>query len=120
MLPAADGVDCRPVTDMDQPAPANPIKRLSAATVLLTVVFALVSIGPPLLGLRVFAAGDILMTRAPWNATVPPDFVERLRDGDFAMWAPENSGGADLGSVPDVALLSPLSLPYCVLPTSLA
>src|SRR6187402_1105750 len=114
MLPAADGVDCRPVTDMDQPAPANPIKRLSAATVLLTVVFALVSIGPPLLGLRVFAAGDILMTRAPWNATVPPDFdpqniqvtdtvdgvipptrnfVERLRDGDFAMWAPENSGG---------------------------
>ncbi len=115
--------------------------RLTAAAALLAIVFVLVGIGTPLLGIRVFAAGDIMMTRAPWSSLVPADFVpqnpwvsdtidgvippthnfaERVHAGAYAEWAPENSGGAELGTVPDNALLSPLSLPYYLLPTSLA
>lgn len=107
----------------------------------MVVVFALVGIGTPLLGLRVFAASDIMMTRAPWSSQVPTgfapqnpwvsdtidgvipaqhSFVERLHDGEFPLWDPGNSGGAELGTVPDNAVLSPMSLPYWILPTHLA
>lgn len=116
-------------------------KRLALGTAVLAIVFVVVGIGTPLLGLRVFAASDLMMLRAPWTSLVPTGFipqnpwvtdtvdgvipathafVERLKDGDFALWGPDNAGGAELGSVPDNAVLSPMSLPYYVLPISLA
>ena len=110
-------------------------------TVVLAAAFVLIGIGTPLLGTTVFAGSDLFLGKAPWKELVPTgfraqnpyvgdtvdsnipqahEFAERLRDGDFASWWSRNSGGAQLGSVPNDSLLSPLSLPYVLLPTALA
>jgi hypothetical protein len=44
-------------------------------------------------------------------------FKKALQNGQFAGWDPNNDGGGALGSVPNDALLSPLTVPYYVLPT---
>ena len=107
----------------------------------LAVVFVVVGIGLPLLGLKVFLGSDLLLTRPPWNAAAPSGFRaqlpcvgdtvdyfmsgtevfrSRLAGGDLAAWNPYAGGGAPLGAVPTIAALSPLSLPYFVLPLWLA
>lgn len=117
------------------------MRRLTSATAIVTVVVVLVAIGTPLLGMTVFAGTDIMLTHPPWSYLVPTDFVaqnrfvgdpvdgflpatdvfrERLAAGDFAEWWSYSSGGAQLGSVPSYAFLSPLSLPYLLLPLELA
>lgn len=104
---------------------------------LLVLVTIVASIGPPLWGVGVLHAADLLGTLQPWRADVPhgfvPDngqvsdtvnaviplrheFARRLAHGDFGLWAPDQGSGIPLGTVPDLALLSPLSLPYYVLP----
>lgn len=95
------------------------------------------SIGSPLLGLKVFHASDILIGQAPWASEAPTDFRPQnpllgdtvdillplraefrrnLRTGNFPLWTPFPSGGVPLGAIPDVGTLSPLNLPYLVVP----
>lgn len=108
--------------------------RWTGAVVLITVV---VAIGSPLLGLRSFSASDMLLTRAPWKSTAPDGFQaqnpyvsdtvdgylpmraelrRQLYDGSLPLWTGYPSGGAPLGSVPDFGVLSPMNLPYWIVP----
>lgn len=120
-------------------APENrTLTRWTAAIVVLT---ACVSIGLPLLGLRVFHASDLLLSHAPWHADAPDgfrptnplvtdtvnavvpmreEFRRRALDGDLALWTTYPSGGAPLGTVPDVGNFSPLNLPYLLTPATYA
>lgn len=125
-----------PSVDGDPPRAAS--TRLVALCIL---GFVLVTLGPSLVGLRVFAGLDLLGRYAPWGRTgafsgpVASVFVQdhidnllpaysafraRLLDGDYAAWLPYSAGGSPLGSLPSYGLLSPLSLPYFLLPTWLA
>jgi hypothetical protein len=117
--------------------PADPVKL---AVVVATAVFALAGIGSPLLGLTVFAdtgslaqySGyrDVLSgvqvhtdgLRDQVDAEMPGSilFGEALRYGQFATWDPYSVGGSPLAGTPNLALASPLSLPYWVMPGWLA
>jgi len=108
--------------------------------VVATAVFALAGIGTPLLGLSVFTdtgslakfsgyrdvlAGTQVHTdglRDQVDAQLPNSilFGEALRSGTFAAWDPYAVGGAPLAGTPNLAIASPLSLPYWVLPGWLA
>lgn len=111
-------------------------RRASRLAVGLAVVAVLVSIGTPLLGVRVFAGTDLLEGFAPWDQ-VPPDgevsnplvsdlvdsslpdrrqAVGRLREGDLPLWQPYANGGRPLAALPNLGLASPLNWPYVVLP----
>lgn len=116
------------------------IGPLAAVVVLATAVFALAGIGSPLLGLRVFADTGSLADYSGYRdvlAGVLPQhhylrdqidsgmpnsilFGEALRAGEFAAWNPYALGGAPLGSNPNFAVASPISLPYWFLPGWLA
>lgn len=108
---------------------------------LAVAAFIVVGIGLPLVGQGVFAPTDMLATWAPYGESVLAGVVPRntyLQDiadgvlpqtalftdsilhGAGAAWNPFVLGGTPLGVVPNNALLSPLSLPYYVLPTWLA
>ena len=108
--------------------------RWIGGVVLVTVVIA---IGSPLLGLGSFSASDMLLTRAPWKSVAPDGFQaqnpyvsdtidgyipmraelrRQLYDGTLPLWAAYPSGGAPLGSVPDFGVLSPMNLPYWMVP----
>ncbi|MCU1595808.1 MAG: Protein of unknown function, rane YfhO, partial [Frankiales bacterium] len=101
----------------------------------------LLALGPSLVGARVFASSDLVLSYAPWSASQPatakPDnpcvsdpadgfipaaaeFRRELLKGDVAQWDSLASGGAPLGAVPSNAVWSPLSLPFLALPTWLA
>ncbi|HTG47151.1 MAG TPA: hypothetical protein VK646_05815 [Actinomycetota bacterium] len=103
----------------------------------VVVVTVVVAIGTPLLGIRSFSAADLVLGRAPWQATAPEGFVaqnpfvsdtvdgylpmraefrRQLFAGHLPLWAADPSGGSPLGSVPDFGVLSPLNLPYWVMP----
>ena len=111
---------------------------LVGALATAAVVQVLVLLGLPLAGVRTFTPTDILSLHAPWRQEAPAaepvwsplftdvvdavlpareSFVERARRGDLATWDPYPAGGTALGAVPDASLLSPLTLPYLVLPT---
>jgi hypothetical protein len=128
-------------TPAEEPATGGGDRRLLRWTLAIVVLTACVSIGLPLLGLRVFHASDLLQAHAPWrtdapdgfqptnplitdtvNAVVPmrAEFRRRALDGDLALWTTYPSGGAPLGTVPDVGNISPLNLPYLVAPLSYA
>jgi hypothetical protein len=116
---------------------ADPVKL---AVIVATAVFALAGIGSPLLGLSVFAdtgslanysgyrdvlAGVSVHTeglRDQVDAEMPNSilFGQALRDGQFAAWNPYAVGGSPLGGTPNLAIASPLSSPYWVLPGWLA
>jgi hypothetical protein len=117
--------------------PSDPIQ---VVVILATAVFALAGIGTPLLGLSVFAdtgslarysgyrdvlAGVQVHTdglRDQVDAEMPNSilFGEALRNGEFAAWDPYTVGGAPLAGTPNLAIASPLSTPYWVLPGWLA
>jgi hypothetical protein len=101
---------------------------------LVTVV---VAIGSPLFGVRAFHASDLVLNRAPWRSFAPDGFEvtnplvsdtvdgylpmhaelrRQLFEGTFPMWTTFPSGGQPLGSVPDDGLLSPMNLPYWIVP----
>jgi hypothetical protein len=105
------------------------------------LVFLIVGIGLPLLGVRSFAGVDLLNRYEPYRSATPTgfqptntcvsdtvdavfpranEFRERLHDGDWPARSSLMSGGAALGSTPGGAYVSPLSLPYYVMPTWLA
>jgi len=115
-----------------------PRRRLRWPFWLVIAAAIVASIGTPLLGLQVFSAADMLQLHPPWRAAAPHGFVaenaqvsdtvngvmpmraeffRRLQDGDFALWTDEPGGGATLGAVPDGSYLSPLALPFALLPT---
>ncbi len=137
--------DARPghpsTVERGQTAVSSPDRWLDNITLVVVVAFVLLGIGTPLLGLTVFAGSDIMLTRTPWNALAPTGFQaqnpfvgdtidgmvpaarmlsERLHDGDFASWSSLNTGGSQLGAGGSSGLLSPLMLPYLVMPISLA
>ncbi|MEV4621905.1 YfhO family protein [Asanoa sp. NPDC049573] len=114
------------------------VDRVALAAVVL---FALVGIGTPLLGLTTLANTDLLVSGSPYagaglsqpevTSTIANDivasvlpgtslFAEQLKQGHLAAWNPYVGGGGVLGSVPNYAVLSPLTLPYYVLPSSMA
>jgi hypothetical protein len=111
--------------------------RLAYWLVGVLVVTVCLSIGTPLLGLRVFFPTDILETIPPWSQDAPPGFTPTnpiLRDpitttmpmwrefrrqalsGNFPLWTSYPSGGVPLGTLPYNGFLSLLSLPYLLLP----
>ncbi len=105
------------------------------------MVFALVGIGAPLLGRGVFAGTDEMMQHSPYydagyagipaqnifvddtyDAELPSEilFGRSTRDGSPDLWNPYISGGTPLGAIPNNGLLSPLAVPFYVLPAWLA
>lgn len=117
------------------------VQPLTAAAMIAAVLFALIGIGTPLLGRTVFAATDFFSRTSPyldsglavkpiqntymhdtWNSVMPFEqlFARSLREGDPAWWNPYVAGGTPMGSVPNSAHFSPLTLPYYVLPDWLA
>ena len=117
------------------------IRLETAAVVVGILAFVALTLGPSLLGLRVFAGLDLLRQYLPYSRANPltepvtsifirdtidgqlwvyADFHRRLFEGDFASWLPYSGGGAPLGALPSFALLSPVSLAYWLLPTWLA
>ena len=123
--------------------PSDGWRRDAAGLVVAAacVVLVLLSLGPSLVGARVFAATDLALSYAPWRASQPavldPDnacvsdtvdallpaaaeFRRELLHGDVALWNSLAAGGTPLAAVPSNAVWSPLSLPYLALPTWLA
>lgn len=104
------------------------------------VVFAVLSIGGPLVGNGTFLRTEGFSSFAPWTTTVEDTtpillltgdtidsaapqamlITEQARAGDFAEWNPYVAGGAELGGLPNAGAFSPLSLPWWVLPPALA
>jgi hypothetical protein len=116
----------------------DPLLRIAVGAALL---FLVIGIGLPLVGVRSFAAADLLKRYEPYRSTTPTgfrptnscvsdtvdsvlpsssEFRRRLYDGDWAERSVLESGGSPLGSVPNSATLSPLSVPLFVLPLWLA
>jgi hypothetical protein len=116
------------------------IRSLTIVTAIAAALFVVLGIGSPLLGQRVFLGVDYLQPIQPWRSgyeTAPPtnfcipdtiegvaphreEFRERVFDGDFPLWSSYPSGGTSFGSTPGTAMLSPLNLPFWVLPLWLA
>ncbi len=116
----------------------DPLLRIALGAVLL---FLVIGIGLPLVGVRSFAAADLLKRYEPYRSLTPTgfqptnscvsdtvdsvlpsssEFRNRLYDGDWAERSVLESGGSPLASVPNSATLSPLSVPLFVLPLWLA
>ncbi|MGH2556922.1 MAG: YfhO family protein [Actinomycetota bacterium] len=113
---------------------ARPLVRWSFGIVVVT---ALLSIGAPLIGLRTFFPADLLHEVDPWAQTAPSglqrtnpiledvvnaampklgEYRRRIVNGDYPLWTPYPSGGLPLGTQPTTGSLSPLNLPYALLP----
>lgn len=127
----------------DKP-PADRHRRPDVATVAVwvaIVAFVAITLGPSLVGARTFVGVDLLRLSPPYSGAMPPDdpvqsifvrdnvdglmpsysaFRQRLLDGDIASWQPARSGGTPFAAIPSLALFSPLSAPYWLLPTWLA
>lgn len=116
-------------------------RQVSRWILALAAVTFVVSIGTPLLGIRVFHGADMLLDRAPWRVTPPPateasnpivgdtvstfmplhaEVRRRFLGGDFPVWTPFPAGGLPLASVPDAGALAPLNLPYLFVPLTYA
>ena len=110
--------------------------RLIAISVGAAVVISIGILAPSLVGARVFHATDLLERYAPWSETQPDgvkvtnplvsDTVDgptrftirdRAAGGELLpLWEGRILGGVELGSIPNSSLMSPLNLPYRVLP----
>lgn len=119
----------------------GPSGPLDGVSYLLLAAFVIVTLGPALLGLGALVDVDLLTVHLPFraiNGRSDGEFITLRQDttdyylpaiavikqavlsGDFPTWAPYEVGGAPLASLPNHAALSPLSLPYFVLPLWLA
>ncbi|WP_152626361.1 hypothetical protein [Streptacidiphilus carbonis] len=108
---------------------------------LAAVLFALWGIGGQLAGNSTLTATDEMVASSPWSdagLTGPPThnwllddtytselpstilFKQELANGEGTGWNPYEAGGTNLGNVPNQALLSPLTIPYYLLPTWIA
>lgn len=107
----------------------------------LTFAFVAVCLGPSLIGQRTLLSVNMLNRYFPWRATgageeighqvCTGDTIDNIvpgiayiRDawshGHLGNWQDLVAGGGPLGSVPNVGLYTPLSLPYFLLPLWLA
>lgn len=131
-----------PAAETGAPAAADVTDRWVARVVLaMCALLVVLSLGRALLGLTVFAGTDVLYEVPPWSAQAAPgfapqnpyvgdptdgiypqaaEFAARLHGGDVASWSSLSPGGSELGTTAGSRLLSPLSLPYLLLPGSLA
>ena len=103
----------------------------------VAAVIVLLTVGSPLFGHGVLHPADVIEQAAPWRADTEPDFRpqnslltdvadaatpnrseirQRFFHGDYALWNPYAAGGSPLGTQPHNGLLSPLQLPYLLLP----
>ncbi|MWB99244.1 YfhO family protein [Agromyces seonyuensis] len=103
--------------------------------------FAVLSIGLPLVGDGVFLGTQLLTGLAPWQSALADTqgatnpyigdtidsgtpqvllIVDAVRAGGFPDWNPYIGGGTELAGLPNSGLYSPLSLPWWVLPATLA
>lgn len=100
------------------------------------VIFLSITVVPGLDGTQSFLGTDLLLQFAPWKTgseavpSVNPGLgdtldqyaswshliVSQTQSGSFPQWDPYNAGGGELGSLPNTAIFSPLSLPYWILP----
>ncbi|MGH3714117.1 MAG: YfhO family protein [Micromonosporaceae bacterium] len=143
-----DSTDSEPESEVadTEPAPSRRpwwrrIDPLTAVVLAAIAAYALIGIGSPLLGLKVFAATDLVVGVSPYREAghaglVPQNdylndtidgvipnttlFATALWNGDFAAWNPYVCGGAVLGAAPNYGLASPLTLPFYLLPAWLA
>jgi hypothetical protein len=96
--------------------------------------------GPSLVGARTLLSVNLITAFFPWRAngtdakghqvcsgdtvdSVMPGIAyvrSHLFSGHLASWQNIVAGGSPLGSLPDLGLLNPLSLPYFILPLSVA
>ena len=103
--------------------------------VLMVVATFAILLAPALIGQTRFVAGDLALRQAPWSenydstgATLLPlsdtiDSVvpavhqqrERLRRGDFPEWDPDQIGGTELMTVPNIGTLHPVRWPLLLL-----
>ncbi len=108
--------------------------------VALLVLFVAVSFGPALVGrgmlldtgwlhaMMPYAAdgpipqGTLWCRGDTWDYYLPgvENIVEGVRHGNWQTWAPYEVGGAPLASLPNHAVLSPVSWPYWAMPLWLA
>ena len=117
-------------------------RALTAVSVFALVLFALWGIGTPLIGSSTLTATNEMAGQSPYfdagfagtpvtntfiddtyTSGIPQQILYKASLGDSllgAQWNPYSNGGGPLGAVPDDALLSPLTVPYYVLPTWLA
>jgi hypothetical protein len=127
--------DAAPVTE----APRAP-SRAARVGVLCVFLTAIIGIGTPLVGDRVFLGADLLQVYSPWRTHTSVtaekhllfsdtiDFytpqrilaAKALRAGELPWWNPYPAGGTPLASIPDTAVFSPLNLPWLILPGWLA
>lgn len=106
----------------------------------LLVGFLGVTVVPGLMGHETFLGSELLAHYAPWRGSIPSSALTNVQLGDtidsvtpsshlissltrsgfFPQWDPYNSGGVELGALPNSALFSILSLPWWVLPAASA
>jgi hypothetical protein len=106
----------------------------------LVGAFVLFCLGPSLIGLRALISVNMLTRFYPWAASGSADVGHQACSGDtvdnimpgiayvrsqlfqghLGSWQDMIVGGGPMGSVPDIGLFDPLSLPYFVLPLWLA
>jgi hypothetical protein len=129
------------VTTQDTPLVARRSRWLLLGTFLALLVVYVPLLGPSLVGSRTFVETGLVLRFEPWSAKAPladqkhvtiahdtldfylpkmSVFAEQLKHGDLATWEPFAAGGSPLGTVPEAATLSPLSLPFWVLPLEYA
>ncbi|HEX8509911.1 MAG TPA: hypothetical protein VF635_10520, partial [Propionibacteriaceae bacterium] len=115
--------------------------RLDRLSYLLLGVFTLIVLGPALVGRGALVDIDKLTAFMPVRALTGEQTATTILcrtdtidyylpgvaaikrafwSGSFPTWAPYEVGGAPLASLPNHAALSPLSLPYFLLPLWLA
>jgi hypothetical protein len=122
---------------------APTVERILTVAVLAGIAaFAVIGIGSPLVGRGVFASTAQLAAESPYRelpqfATIMPTniflgdtwdtgypntilFANALRAGHWAQWNPYVAGGFPLGATPNVAVASPLTAPFDLLPAALA
>ncbi|HKA85281.1 MAG TPA: YfhO family protein, partial [Acidimicrobiales bacterium] len=116
-------------------------RRLTLLALACVVGVVALTMGSSLIGLRTLTVPDLLSVQEPWRSQQPQDwtfagtwfgdqvnvmlpdtaeFVDRLWDGDFPSWSPYNNGGTPFGAIDDVAVFSPTTWPYMILPLWLA
>ncbi len=97
-------------------------------------------LGPSLVGVRTLLSVDLITRYLPWSAggtdvtgheICSTDTIDaampsiayirnQLFSGHLGTWQSLVSGGSPMSSLPDAGLLNPLSLPYFIMPLSLA
>jgi hypothetical protein len=130
-------IDLSATPEPDMPREPSRAARVGVLCLFLT---ALIGIGTPLVGHRVFLGADLLQVYAPWHTHTTAtslqhlvfsdtidfytpqrlDAAKRLRAGELPWWNPYPAGGTPLASIPDTAVFSPLNLPWLILPGWLA